>query len=311
VTSCTVSVVVPVFNPGAFLEELLASLAAQDFDQEWELILADNGTTDGSLQVVEQFSETISVQVVDATARRGPAFARNVGASAAESDWLAFCDADDVTSPGWLSALYSMRESADFIAGSLDIERLNSPELVWLRGGAKLSQSVLHGPQDFLPFALSGNFLIGRRLYLDSGGFDEEVYGGPTLFGGEDIDFSWRLQLAGHTIGYADEAVIYWRFRTTTYGIFKQARAYRRGYAVLFSRFGGAGMPAPPRGDLRRRFWWVASRLPFVVMGTRRRLFWVNRLGELAGTWWGRKYARSHQPSAELSAGRRDSVGGQ
>src|SRR6185503_17262477 len=98
------SVVVPVFNEIQLLPFQLDSLAAQDYGGPWELILSDNGSSDGSGALARKWSDRIpGLRVVDSSDRQGGNHARNVGAAQARGDFLVFCDADDVTTPGWLT----------------------------------------------------------------------------------------------------------------------------------------------------------------------------------------------------------------
>ena len=100
------SVIIPLFNDAEYIAIQLNALANQNWSEPWELIVSDNGSTDGSLRVVEQYRKRIpNLRIVDSSDMRGAAHARNVGATAALSDNLAFCDADDEVAPGWLKAM--------------------------------------------------------------------------------------------------------------------------------------------------------------------------------------------------------------
>src|SRR2546423_10557404 len=100
-----VSVVVAVLDEEAHLGEQLAALAEQTYTGAWEVLVVDNGCTDGSIDVALRFARRLpGLQIVDASERRSLAHARNRGAAEAQGDLLAFCDADDVVLPGWLEA---------------------------------------------------------------------------------------------------------------------------------------------------------------------------------------------------------------
>lgn len=87
-----VSVVVPVYNAEAYLAAAVDSILAQDH-QDLEIILVDDGSTDGSRAVIESFGDRVR-GIFQANA--GPSAARNAGIRAARSDYVAFCDADDI-----------------------------------------------------------------------------------------------------------------------------------------------------------------------------------------------------------------------
>src|SRR6266545_10527 len=100
------SVVVPCFNSAKTIAIQLEALANQTWSEPWEVIVADNGSTDSSVAIAESYKKRLPhLRIVDASDRRGAGHARNVGAAAAAGDLLAFCDADDEVAPGWLSAM--------------------------------------------------------------------------------------------------------------------------------------------------------------------------------------------------------------
>src|SRR5579884_898457 len=121
-----VSVIVPSYNAGAWLEQQLEAVVSQDYDGPYEVIVADNGSADAAAagRLAARFS---ALRIIDASHRRGPGAARNAGVRAARGDFLAFCDADDVESAGWLRALVASAGDADVVGGRLDGERLNPP----------------------------------------------------------------------------------------------------------------------------------------------------------------------------------------
>jgi glycosyltransferase involved in cell wall biosynthesis len=100
------SVVIPCFNAASTLGTQLEALARQRYNQDWEVIIADNGSTDGSLAVAESYKSRLpGLRVVDSSDRRGAAHARNIGALNSTGDHLLYCDADDEVAPGWMAAM--------------------------------------------------------------------------------------------------------------------------------------------------------------------------------------------------------------
>src|SRR6516165_10106665 len=93
-----VSVIVPVYNPGAFLEEAVESVRGQSL-QDWELILVDDGSTDESADYAErQASADHRIRLVSHSGRinRGTPASRNLGAQLAKGKCLANLDHDDI-----------------------------------------------------------------------------------------------------------------------------------------------------------------------------------------------------------------------
>src|SRR5204862_5354000 len=96
----------------------LSALSRQDYTGAGELVVADNGSNDGSHAIVANWSTRLrNLRVVDASQRRGCAAADNIGAAAARGSALVFCDQDDVVQPGWLAAMAEALHSHDLVAG--------------------------------------------------------------------------------------------------------------------------------------------------------------------------------------------------
>ena len=84
------SVIVPIFNGGKTIKDCLGSLVSQSFNESFEIIVVDDGSTDNTVEIVEQFSGVKIVQQQNA----GPAAARNNGARNASGEIVAFIDAE-------------------------------------------------------------------------------------------------------------------------------------------------------------------------------------------------------------------------
>lgn len=98
------SIVVPVFNGAAYLERCVASVRSQD-QLPWELILVDDGSTDGSSQIVDRFmAEDPRIRALH-QANAGQFFARRRGIRAATGEYVLFLDCDDALEPNCLSVL--------------------------------------------------------------------------------------------------------------------------------------------------------------------------------------------------------------
>jgi glycosyltransferase involved in cell wall biosynthesis len=229
------SVIIPCFNGGRTLASQLKALARQKWDCEWETIISDNGSTDNTRQIVESFRAKLpNLRVVDAGDKRGSAHARNVALQTAESDRFAFCDADDQVGDGWVASIGEALGKYDVVVSGFDDEKLN---LQWLR---ELWNTSNNGPKPvlgFLPAAAAYGLGFTRRVFERVGEFDEE------LLRMEDIDYTWRIQLAGYKLQFLPQAVVHYRHRTTLKGMFVQA--YRDGQAqvLLYKKHRELGMP--------------------------------------------------------------------
>src|SRR3954447_18669638 len=98
-----ITVAIPMRDAAATIGAQLEALAAQEYDGEWEVLVADNGSTDASGQVVREFAGRLPrLRILDASERRGVSHARNLALSEARGAVLAMSDADDVVDRGWL-----------------------------------------------------------------------------------------------------------------------------------------------------------------------------------------------------------------
>ena len=89
-----VSIIIPVYNDEEYLKECLNSVCAQTL-KEKEIVCINDGSTDGSLSILENYAESYDNIVVISQANLGVGSARNVGINAARGDFIAFMDADD------------------------------------------------------------------------------------------------------------------------------------------------------------------------------------------------------------------------
>ncbi|RME40159.1 MAG: glycosyltransferase family 2 protein, partial [Deltaproteobacteria bacterium] len=115
-----ISVIIPCLNAAATLERCLDALEHQT-KLPFEVIVGDNGSRDGSLEIVERRmrESALPLRLVHA-ARRGAAAARNAAAAQAKGDWLAFTDSDCIPEPAWLA-------TGAALIGGYDVSALAGP----------------------------------------------------------------------------------------------------------------------------------------------------------------------------------------
>jgi len=265
-----ISVIVPVRNGGSHLEEQLRALPAQRCSIPWEVIVADNGSTDGSLAVARDWAlDHDHFHVVDASGLAGASAARNAGVDLSRGEYLAFCDADDVVLAGWIEAMARALAAADVAAGRFDFWSLNDiPPTEPVPAATR--------QLGFLPAGLGANLGVRRAAFLEVDGFDE------AFVPGEDIDLCWRLQLRGFRFTEAPDAVVAKRARASFANVFHQAYSYGQCGPLLHKRYRRVGARRDLQGALKSWAWIVVS-LPRVLQPTRR-IEWARAAGtRLAG----------------------------
>jgi glycosyltransferase involved in cell wall biosynthesis len=265
-----ITVVVPVRNAMPWLEDQLRALVAQECAGEWEVLVVDNGSTDQSTTVARRWADRPGpVRWMDASGIPGPGAARNAGVRAARGDLLAFCDADDVVQPGWISALASALGDADVSAGVFDFWSLNGRPPSALRPASTRQLG-------FLPAGLGANLAVRRHAFEEVGGFAEE------LLIGEDIDLCWRLQLRGFRFEVAPDAVVARREHPGFTPAFRHGSAYGLSGPALYRRHRADGARPDLRGAARSWLWLIA-RLPLLLRRTDLRDQWAHAAGMRTG----------------------------
>ena len=224
-----VSVVVPVLDRAAMIGDLLASLAAQDHPSERrEIIVVDNGSTDGTPRVVENHPVRLLYEP-----RRSSYAARNRGIAESRGELVAFIDSDCIAAPDWLRLLVQGADAGEYGAFAGEVVAFQPATLMeryFARRRANQTARTLAHP--YLPYATTSNVAYRRRLLNDLGGFD------ASLLSGGDVDLAWRMQeRTGRRIAYRPDAVVWHRNRTTVAAMCRQSYVYGTGIADLERRY--------------------------------------------------------------------------
>ena len=267
-----VSVIIPTFNAAETIAEQLEALASQTFDGTWEVIVADDGSTDATAEIVAQWTDRLPSLTILRLESGGGARARNVATRASLGRFVAHCDSDDVVSPHWLAALTEALHDHALATGPIDLTLLNPDRLYsWRRspGWQELPRWMGYAKP-----IMGCNLAVRREAFDQVGGFDDGL---PS---GSDFDFSWRVQLAGGTVGFASEAVVHWRLRSG-WAHFRRSIVYGRAQVELFRRFHRHGMP---RRLLKGvcRVAGIAAGIPLVIV-PKYRYAWITLTGQELG----------------------------
>ena len=192
-----ISVVIPHYNDPENLARVVAAVRAQDVADDVEIIVADDGS--------DQVPDVLGVTVVTQEDRGfRAAAARNLGASHARGEILAFLDGDTVPEPGYLAAA-TRHITADphaVVVGT----RLTGPERAepqWLIDAWRTTHHLSAPDDTSWRFIISSVLTCSRDFFERIGGFDGSFVG----YGGEDWEFGFRAWNAGATFIHEPTAV--------------------------------------------------------------------------------------------------------
>lgn len=197
----TISVIVPVYNVAAYLPQCVQSILNQDY-RELQVILIDDGSTDDSGRICDQFARTDARVSVIHQANAGAAAAKNAGLRAASGAYLSFVDSDDYLEPdvyGYMLAtlLDNHADAAEF--SFREVYRSRSQECRMEAGILEGEAYLLRFPKDYT-CALLWNKIYRREIF--AGVFFEE---------GHKIDdeyFTYRGFLKPRTV-VRDSRIVY------------------------------------------------------------------------------------------------------
>lgn len=162
--SVKVSIIVPVYNVENYLEKCIESILSQTYD-DYELILLNDGSTDGSYDILNKYIDTPNVTIVNKS-NTGQADTRYQGLLLAKGDYVYFVDSDDSIEPYTLEKLvyHANKTNADVVFGRY---RLVDEKGNILRVQKKYSVESLEGTEEILRDAIcSSNFKASLWLKL-------------------------------------------------------------------------------------------------------------------------------------------------
>lgn len=232
-----ISVVIPTYQRCASVRRTLEALMRQTMAAtEYEVIVAIDGSDDGTKEMIEAFQAPYRLHAVWQP-NRGRAAARNAGIRLARGDLVVFLDDDMEPAPGFLRAHHDAhpRGSRRAVVGPAPIVAdASSPPIVhYRRSGMSAHQERLAQPGYKLGFrdVYTGNLSLGRAVLLEVSGFDETF----RLYGHEDYELGLRLLKAGVQLLYSLDAIAYQRYDKDFAALARDCIARGR-TAVLFAR---------------------------------------------------------------------------
>jgi GT2 family glycosyltransferase len=201
-----------------------------------EILAVDNGSKDGTTEIIKQLPVRYLWE-----GRRGVSYARNLGIEASRGDILAFTDPDCLASTTWLLELVRVfeGEGAGGVAGEIVPYPGKTPAEQYAARRRSHSQ-VRPMNHPLHPFAMTPNVAYRREVFQRIGLFDTRFPGG----GWEDADLCWRFfRGTDFTLGYAPNAVVFHRYRSTVKEFFIQHVRYGDGLARICAKYRGNLLP--------------------------------------------------------------------
>ncbi|MEY9841241.1 CDP-glycerol glycerophosphotransferase family protein, partial [Streptacidiphilus sp. EB103A] len=206
------SVVVPIYNVELYLEECLASLAAQTFD-DFEVVMVDDGSTDSSAEIAEAFARRDARFRLVQQENKGLGPARNTGTAAVdpEAEFLTFVDSDDIVPPNSYQLMIETLEQtgSDFVAGNVLRFRAVGSNPSWVHR-APFASTKLKTHISELP-ALVTDRTAWNKVYRRSF-WDEHAMQYPGILY-EDAPVSVPLHYLAKSVDVLAEPVYLWRMR--------------------------------------------------------------------------------------------------
>jgi glycosyltransferase involved in cell wall biosynthesis len=249
-----VSIIIPVFNRVELTRQCLEALYRTVPPGAAEIIVVDNGSTDGTPDFLSGEAQAGRIAFIRAGRNLGFARACNLGALKSRGRLLVFLNNDTIPTPGWLNAMLKAATLPDVgVVGAKLLYpdgRIQHAGVVFLRG--RPEHVCRFAPGDApeasrlrdLDMVTGACLLIPKELFFAVGGFDETF-----LNGYEDVDLCLKVRALGRRVIYQPEAVVY-HLEGQTEGRFEgdpeNFAEFSSRWRACFGRGGRLEKPAPP-----------------------------------------------------------------
>ena len=268
------TMVIPNFNGINYIENCLASLA----DEPARVIVVDNGSTDGSRQLVQE--KFPGARMIALEKNSGFCTAVNRGMEASDTAYVILLNNDTTVRPGFVRALEAaLEKDARVFSGAAKMVNMRRPELIddagdyycalgWAFAAGKDKPAQRYNRQREIFSACGGACIYRRSILGETGMLDENHFAYL-----EDVDLGYRAKLFGYRNLYVPEAVVYHAGSASTgsrYNAFKAELTAANSVYVVYKNM-------PPAQ--------ILINLPFLLAGFVLKLLFYCRKG-LGGSWW-------------------------
>lgn len=213
-----ISIIIANFNGEKYLDTCLKSVLVSNY-RNFELLIVDDGSTDKSREIIEQFQKKDPrISVLFNNVNQGAAASRNKAITVSKGDIFVFLDNDTEATSSWLDELIKSLDKNNVGAAQSFLLDFEKRSFVQMAGGLLIPQTgwlipfyqrdeYSHIKKDIKEYkivAISAALAVKRRALEKVGGFDEK----EALYT-EDLDFCWRIWLAGFEIILSSKSIVY------------------------------------------------------------------------------------------------------
>ena len=229
------SIIVPVYNRPKEIYELLKSLTKQDFKDDFEVIIVEDGSENSSEKIVENYKSSLNICYFYKK-NTGAGASRNFGMQRAMGNYFIILDSDVILPPKYLSEVKKrLKEKYTAAFGGADTAHSSFTDLqkainysmtsVLTTGGIRGNKK---GLGKFQP--RSFNFGLSKKAFIKTKGFSK-------MKAGEDIDLTFRLWENGFDTQLIENAFVYHKRRSTIRQFFRQTFAFGNARPILNAKY--------------------------------------------------------------------------
>lgn len=223
-TSELFSIVIVNYNGKDYLKKCIESILKNNYNN-WEIVVVDNGSKDGSLEMISgELGDISNLHLIKLSTNRGPAYARNIGVKASKGEIVGFLDNDTEVDSNWITNAVKYFQK-DLSVGILQCkllmlenkkqfdyagEYLSSLGFLIQRASYREEDSGQYdNPKEILAAKSAGMF-IRKDVFNKIGGFDDDYF----IFV-EETDLGWRAWLSGYQAIFAYDSIVFHNFSST------------------------------------------------------------------------------------------------
>ncbi|WP_428742469.1 glycosyltransferase [Tenacibaculum sp.] len=231
--SLQLSIIVPVYNRPQEIDELLESLTQQDYNQPYEIVIVEDGSTESSEEIVKKYQEKLTITYLYKK-NSGPGDSRNYGMKKASGNYFIILDSDVILPGHYLSTIHAFleknyvdcfggadtaHESFTTLQKAINYVMTSFLTTGGIRGGKTKVQKF--EPRSF-------NMGISKEAFEKTGGF-------ARIHPGEDPDLSRRIEKEGFSTNFLPNAYVYHKRRISWSKFYTQVKKFGMVRPILSS----------------------------------------------------------------------------